>query len=374
MLEAQTVMTPVERVKDAVLEKMTELQTTGQSTINKFICRSAILLIPILLLLIYSSGLMAGRLTRPIRQLEGGVREIAAGNLQRKLYLKTGDELETLAESFNQMTEELTASMERLAKTTAQKERIETELSVGTRIQTGLLPAGQNPFPKRKDFDLAAMMKPAREVGGDFYDFYFLDEHHLVITVADVFDKGVPAALFMVIAKTLIKNAALSGIFKGPGEILSNVNNELCRNNTEEMFVTVWLGIIDVSNGHMVSASGGHEYPMLCRKGEGYELIKDIHGPGLATFEDITYDEWEGELYPGDLLSLYTDGVPEATDASGELFGMERMTDALNASRSEESLKDKLQSVKQAVDAFVGDAPQFDDITMTVFEYKGDKT
>ena len=112
---------------------------------------------------------------------------------------------------------------------------------------------------------------------------------------------------------------------------------------------------------------------MLCRKGGSYELIKDIHGPGLATFEDIDYDEWEGELYPGDHLFLYTDGVPEATDASGELFGMDRMTDALNVSRSEESLQDKLLSVKRAVDAFVGDAPQFDDITMTIFEYKGDR-
>ena len=322
------------------------------------------------------------RLVKPLIQLkQAGIRFIEQddssldedSNFFGELELNTGDEIEDLWMTMKELESNIASSVRNLERVTAEKERIDTELSVATKIQSDMLPGVFPAFPDRSEFDLYSTMNPAKEVGGDFYDFYLTDDDHLALVMADVSGKGVPAALFMVIAKTLIKNAALSGRFKGPGEILASVNNELCRNNTEEMFVTVWLGIVDISNGHIVSASGGHEYPMLCRKGGSYELIKDIHGPGLATFEDIDYDEWEGELYPGDHLFLYTDGVPEATDASGELFGMDRMTDALNVSRSEESLQDKLLSVKRAVDAFVGDAPQFDDITMTIFEYKGDR-
>ena len=216
------------------------------------------------------------------------------------------------------------------------------------------------------------MMNPAKEVGGDFYDFFLIDDDHLALVMADVSGKGVPAALFMVVTKTLIKNVALSGGHEGPGDILYKVNNELYANNKEEMFVTVWLGILTLSTGHLVSASGGHEYPALCRKGESFELIMDAHGPGLATFEDVDFDEWNGDLGAGDLLFLYTDGVPEATDENDELFGNDRMIAALNDARMQPDLKGMLLEVRQRVNEFVGEADQFDDLTMTILEYKGD--
>lgn len=320
------------------------------------------------------------RLVKPLIQLKDAGRRFIEeddshidenSNYFGELKLYTGDEIEDLWSTMGELEANIASSVRNLERVTAEKERIDTELSVATRIQSDMLPGIFPAFPEKSEFDLYSVMHPAREVGGDFYDFFLTDDDHLALVMADVSGKGVPAALFMVVAKTLIKNVAVSGGCDGPGEMLASVNNELCRNNTEEMFVTVWLGIIDISNGHMVSASGGHEYPVICRRGESYELIKDIHGPGLGTFEDVTYDEWEGQLHPGDQLFLYTDGIPEATDAHGELFGMDRMIAALNDSRSEELLSDRLASVKRAVDDFVGDAPQFDDLTMTIFEYKG---
>jgi sigma-B regulation protein RsbU (phosphoserine phosphatase) len=272
MIEAQTVVTPVERVKDAVLEKMAELQATGQSTINKFICRSAILLIPILLLLIYSSGLMAGRLTRPIRQLEGGVREIAAGNFDKKLQISTGDEIENLAESVNSMSEDLKLYTENLAQVAAEKERSRTELEVAAQIQQDMLPSTFPPFPERQEFSIYALMQPARDVGGDFYDFYIVQDNYLVVTIADVSGKGVPAALFMAKCQSVLKSCIMGA--KSPenlGAILEKANRELCQNNEAAMFVTVLVGVLDLRNGHFTYAHCGHCPPLLQHEGH-YEF------------------------------------------------------------------------------------------------------
>ena len=289
-----------------------------------------------------------------------------------RLNLNTGDETEELWETMKELEASIERSARSLERVTAEKERIDTELSVATRIQSDLLPGVFPAFPDRSEFDLYSMMNPAKEVGGDFYDFFLIDDDHLALVMADVSGKGVPAALFMVVTKTLIKNVALSGGHEGPGDILYKVNNELYANNKEEMFVTVWLGILTLSTGHLVSASGGHEYPALCRKGGSFELIMDAHGPGLATFEDVDFDEWNGELGAGDLLFLYTDGVPEATDENDELFGNDRMIAALNDARMQPDLKGMLLEVRQRVNEFVGEADQFDDLTMTILEYKGD--
>ena len=243
----------------------------------------------------------------------------------------------------------------------------EAELSVASNIQRNMLPCIFPAFPEHNEFDIYATMTPAKEVGGDFYDFFLLDDDHLVMVIADVSDKGVPAALFMVIAKTLLKNCAQSG--DSPREILEKVNNQLCENNDAEMFVTVWLGKIQLSTGKMVCANAGHEYPVIRHGNGAYELLHDRHGFVLAGMENARYREYELTLEPGDKLFVYTDGVTEATNAARELYGTDRMLQALNRA-AEASPEETLSRVKADIDSFVGNAPQFDDITMLSFEMK----
>ena len=205
-------------------------------------------------------------------------------------------------------------------------------------------------------------------MGGDFYDFFLTDEDHLALVMADVSGKGVPAALFMMVSKALLKNSALTG--KSPGEILSSVNETICSNNKMEMFVTVWMGILEISTGKVTAANAGHEYPVICRGDRGFELFKDRHGFVIGGMDGMRYKEYELMLNPGDRLFLYTDGLPEATDADEELFGTDRMIAALN-SVVNGTPADILRGVQDEVNFFVGDAEQFDDLTMLCLEYKG---
>ncbi len=336
--------------------------------------------IVLITLSIFVSLVNSSRLVRPIMQLrEAGMRfiEREALELDRapdyfgSLELFTRDEIEDLWVTMQDLEINIVTSVRSLQRVTAEKERIDTELSVATKIQSDMLPKIFPAFPERDEFDIYSTMNPAKEVGGDFYDFFLIDDDHLALVMADVSGKGVPAARCMVISKTIRKNVALSGKYDGPGEILSDVNNKLCEGNEEDMFVTVWLGILTISTGELVSASGGHEYPVLCRKNKRFKMIKDVHGPGLGTFEDVNFEEWRGTLESGDMLFLYTDGVPEATNENKELFGNVRMLAALNESIGEESLGDMLTKVREQVDSFVGDAPQFDDLTMTILKYIG---
>jgi sigma-B regulation protein RsbU (phosphoserine phosphatase) len=211
-------------------------------------------------------------------------------------------------------------------------------------------------------------MDPAKEVGGDFYDFFLIDGEHLGLVMADVSGKGVPAALFMVIAKTLIKNRAQMG--GGPAETLRYVNDQLCEGNDAELFVTVWFAILDLQTGRGVAANAGHEHPVLRRENGKFELVLYRHSPAVATLAGMKFREHEFEMHPGDTLFVYTDGVPEATNAGNELFGTDRMLDALNreADAAPETL---LRNVRKDLDDFVGDAPQFDDITMLGLHYRG---
>ena len=223
-------------------------------------------------------------------------------------------------------------------------------------------------FPERKDLDIYASMHPAKEVGGDFYDFFLIDESHMCLVMADVSGKGVPAALFMVIAKTLIKNRAMVG--DSPAEILKKVNEQLCDGNEEELFVTVWVAVIDLKTGCGKAANAGHEHPAIRRRGGSFELSIYKHSPAVATMEGIRFREHDFKLYPGDCLFVYTDGVTEATNNKDELFGLDRMLDALNSSANT-SPEQQLLSVRKAIDAFAAGAPQFDDITMLSFLYWG---
>ncbi len=243
-----------------------------------------------------------------------------------------------------------------------------TELTLATRIQADMLPNIFPAFPDRRDFDVYAAMDPAKEVGGDFYDFFLIDETHLGMVMADVSGKGVPAALFMMIAKILVQNFAMTG--RSPAEVLQAVNDQICANNREEMFVTVWMGILDTATGRIAAANAGHEYPAVMTPGRGFELIKDKHGFVIGGMEGLTYREYEMTLTPGSKLFLYTDGVPEATDGDNEMFGTDRMLEALNRD-PDAPPKEILRNVRRAVDEFVRDAEQFDDLTMLCLAFRG---
>ncbi len=285
-----------------------------------------------------------------------------------RLNIRTGDEVETLCDSVKQMEQDINSYITNLTAVTAEKERIGAELNVATQIQADMLPRIFPAFPDREEFDIYATMTPAKEVGGDFYDFFLIDENHIGLVMADVSGKGVPAALFMVIAKTLIKNHAMNG--ESPAEILHNVNEQLCEGNEADLFVTVWLAVIDISTGRGIAANAGHEHPALRRADGQYELIVYRHSPAVATMQGMRFKEHEFELHPGDSLFVYTDGVPEANDINYTLFGADRMLEALNRDPSA-SPQDLLKNVRDGIDEFVGTADQFDDITMLAFSYFG---
>ena len=277
-------------------------------------------------------------------------------------------EIGVLANSVHKMEADLIQYIENLTRVTAEKERIGAELNVATQIQADMLPSIFPAFPGRNEFDIYASMDPAKEVGGDFYDFFLVDDDHLAIVMADVSGKGVPAALFMVIAKTLIKNRAQMG--DSPAQVLSNVNEQLCEGNEAELFVTVWMAVLQISTGRGLAANAGHEHPVIRRKGGLYELVQYRHSPAVATMPGVRFREHEFELHPGDDLFVYTDGVPEATDANNEMFGTDRMLSALNRN-PDAPLEDMLKNVRKDIDTFVGSAPQFDDITMLGLHYSG---
>ena len=244
----------------------------------------------------------------------------------------------------------------------------ETELNMATEIQAGMLPSIFPAFPDRPEFDIHASMDPAKEVGGDFYDFFMIDDDHLAMVIADVSGKGVPAALFMMSSKILINDHAIMG--GSPAEILKRVNKQVCANNDAHMFVTVWLGILEISTGFLTTTSAGHEYPIININGK-YEILKDVHGIAIGVTDMAMYKNTEIHLKKGDSVFVYTDGVAEATDANNELFGTDRTVDALNKIPKDVSQKEVLAGVRTAVDAFVKQAPQFDDLTMLGLKYNG---
>ena len=247
-----------------------------------------------------------------------------------------------------------------------ENERIRSELAMASRIQSAMLPGIFPAFPERKEFDIYASMDPVRGVGGDFFDFFFIDRDRLCLLIADVSGKGIPAALFMMASKIILADNAKSG--KSPAQILQDTNEAICANNPEEMFVTVWLGILDISTGLLTTANAGHEYPALMHADGQFELFRDRHGLVVGGMPGVKYHEHSLQMYPGSKLFVYTDGVPEATDAENALFGTTRMLEALNA-HANESPKQILHGVRQAVNEFVSDMEQFDDLTMMCLEY-----
>ena len=340
------------------------------SDLNAVVARQAL---PIMGTMILSMAVIVALLvfflrrgvTKPMNKLISLVDNFEHGQMPEETF-RHDDEIQWLADSFREMTIRMDNYTKELTAVTAEKERIGAELNVATQIQADMLPRIFPPFPDREEFDLYAVMDPAKEVGGDFYDYFLIDDDHLALVMADVSGKGVPAALFMVIAKTLLKNRAQAG--GGPDEILRDVNDQLCEGNEADMFATCWLGILTLSTGHLITANAGHENLAVYRKGAGFELIKDRHGLPLAAMEGSRYRTHELDLGHGDALFIYTDGVPEATNGANELFGMERAVEALNKV-GEKTPREIIVSIREDVDAFVGDAPQFDDMTMLCLRF-----
>jgi len=343
-------------------------QINMMSTVSIVVSTVAIVLILLLLLFI------SWRITLPIKSLLTASKEIARGNLDYSIDIHTRDEIEELGVSVNKMAVDLKDYIANLQTVTAEKERIGAELDVATKIQTSMLPCLFPAFPHRDEFDIYASMQPAKEVGGDFYDFFLIDDQTLGIVMADVSGKGIPAALFMVIAKTLIKNTAQTASFggggKSPKEVLEIVNNLLYENNDADMFVTVFLGYFEIPSGKLTYVNAGHNPPLIKRAGEKFDWLKTKQGFILGGVEDISYTQYEIELKAGDELLLYTDGITEAVNNEEELFSEQSLLESANKAY-DLPLKELTESIKRDIDTFAEGAQQADDITMLILRYLG---
>ena len=359
----------VDRPTDTMLKEYDKINELASEDYNEGLTHSKqtfLVMMGVILLFGFGAALfVANRIVKPIECMtddivKGGNEE---GVFVMKSIYKTHDEIELLAESFADLSFKTKQYIEHITQITKEKERIGTELALARKIQADMLPNIYPAFPDRPEFDIYATMNPAKEVGGDFYDFFLIDNDHLGVVMADVSGKGVPAALFMMMSKILIQNFAMMGA--SPAEVLEKTNNTVCQNNEEEMFVTVWFGILEISTGKITAANAGHEFPILKKADGQFEVFKDQHGFVVGGMEGMKYKEYEMTLERGGALFLYTDGVPESTDADEELFGTERLIDTLNSHCGDSiNVVELLTGVKDAVDDFVGDADQFDDLTM----------
>ena len=276
-------------------------------------------------------------------------------------------EVGVLANAFKTMVLDIDSYIHDLTIATAENERIATELNIATKLQADMLPSIFPAFPDRSEFEIYATMQPAREVGGDFYDFFMVDENHLGMVIADVSGKGIPAALFMVIAKTLISNWARNG--DEAKDVFSKVNNSLCEGNENAMFVTAWLGILNIETGLVTCVNAGHEPPLIKKASGAFEFIKNERNPMLGMMENVHYKQSIFEMKKDDMLYLYTDGVTDAHSETEELYGKSRLENELN-SMADIDISKILLNVKENIDKFAGIKPQFDDITMLILKMR----
>ncbi len=359
---------------EAMLTQFNNIQNGAIDTYKKGIANAQItiivLLLAVVIVAVTAAVILSKRIVKPLEAITARVRSLGGNDLQFHMEdaYRTHDEIEVLAESFAMLSGKTVEYIATVERVTAEKERISAELSLATRIQADMLPNIFPAFPGRPEFDIYASMDPAKEVGGDFYDFFLIDDDHLCMVIADVSGKGIPAALFMMASKNILANNAM--ISKSPAQILTDTNAAICSNNREQMFVTAWLGILEISTGNLTAANAGHEYPVLMQPDGRFEFYKDKHGLVIGGMDGVKYKEYEIMLKPGAKLFLYTDGVPEATNAEQELFGSERLLEALNSEVSA-TPEQVLENVRAHVDAFVKQAEQFDDLTMLCLEYKG---
>lgn len=360
---------------DATIRRMTDASV---EKLDGYMVRTTLLIACVVALLffvlIYAGRRASEHFVRPIRALSDGVREIAGGNLEKKLDIKTGDEIESLAISFNAMTDELVRYMKNLAEITAKEERIATELSVASRIQENMLPNIFPPFPDHRDFDIYATMDAAKVIGGDFYDFYLLDDDHVVITIADVSGKGIPAALFMVVAKVILKNV-MQALQAGDdlADAAVRANEQLCQNNETMMFVTAFIAVLDLRDGTLSYVNAGHTPPVLIRAADGgFQPLDVERNFVLGGMEGFDYVAQTTTMRAGDVLFCYTDGVTEAANEEDALYGEKRLFSSLmEVCEEPPHLRELLAAVRASLNRFVGAAEQSDDITMLALSYKG---
>ena len=345
---------------------MRELQDARENYIINIVMLTIILIITVAVLTLYY---IRSRFVRPLMKVADETARFAKENTKGEdlANISSFQELSTLGHSIDTMETDMVNYIDNLTDVTAKQERIEAELQFAENIQQNSIPNEFPAFPDRKDIDIYATMDPAKEVGGDFYNYFFLDDDHLVLVVGDVSDKGVPAALFMMISNLVIRDRCHMG--GTPSEIMEFVNKHLIDYNKAEMFVTIWLGILELSTGKVVCVNAGHEDPIVYHKGKGYEVFESQHGLVAGVMEDLKYKDFEFTINKGDKIFLYTDGVPEATNANEELFSVERTVDALNEIQ-DGTPEETLAHVRKRIDEFVGEAPQFDDLTMVCFEWK----
>ena len=352
-------------------ESIINMRDDALSSINLIIIMVIVAFVVILAVVVFVIGYVSQKfsntLTQPITALQEGVHRIAEGNLNYSIDIHTGDEIEDLGLSVNKMASDLKDYIDNLQKVTADRERIGAELNVATRIQASMLPCIFPAFPDRSEFDIHATMIPAKEVGGDFYDFFLVNENQLAVVVADVSGKGVPSALFMVIAKTLIKNNAQNG--RSPQEVFEIVNDLLCENNEAAMFVTVFMGVLDIPTGKFTYVNAGHNPPLIKRAGGDYQWLPTKPGFVIAGMEGMTYKQDEIFLNENDMIYMYTDGVTEAANTEDKLFSDPKLLEVANQHKSLE-LKEFLAKIKEEIDIFAENAEQADDITMLVLKVK----
>jgi sigma-B regulation protein RsbU (phosphoserine phosphatase) len=324
-----------------------------------------------LLLLSIAVAFIARSITNPLRAMARVTKTIATGNLDIELpVVKSGDEVGKLSEAFQYMKDSLKEYIKQLTETTASKERIESELKIAHDIQMSILPKIFPPFPERSEFDIYAMIEPAREVGGDFYDFFFTDDENFCFVIGDVSGKGVPASLFMAVAKTLIKATALKGI--DPGKILTEVNRELSQGNDSCMFATIFCGLLNTKTGVLSFANGGHNTPFLIRGGREVTYLEGKRGLVVGAMEESAYETERINLRFGDALFMYTDGVTEAVNGGGELFSDDRLKRQVIALQGK-SIQEMIGGIMEEIHSFSHGAEQYDDIAMLMIRFNGEK-
>lgn len=377
VMDVAEVIAPALESEEEILALTETVTIRQEETIQRMLFSFVIGMVLVAVLVGLAGTLFSRRLTEPICTLTEAVAGMDAGNLNYRLQLHTGDEIEDLNNAFRGMAKQLQSYIANLAKITAEKERIRTEIAVASRLQADMLPNAEVSFPNRRDFRLAASMTPAKGVGGDFYDFFLLEEDKLVLVMADVSGKGVPAALFMVEARTLMRSCLLSvrreeqSIEQWLARAVEEVNANLCANNPNGMFVTAWIGVLHLTLGDLFYVNAGHCPLLLCHTDGTCEYITALSGLVLG-LEQMTYRAFGVRLRQGESLLLYTDGVTEATNAEGELYGEERLFHTIqNGGKAEASPKMLLQKVQQDVDAFQEAVEPFDDMTLLAVTYYG---
>ena len=321
-------------------------------------------------LLIITVILIATGITRPLRTLVSATEEVAAGNFDLVIPApKTGGEVGKLTESFSSMTVSLKDYIEKLTETTTAKERIESELQIAHDIQMSIIPRMFPPFPEMEEFDIFADIKPAKEVGGDYYDFFFIDDDHLCFTIGDVSGKGVPASLFMAVTRTLIRAKTIRGL--SPAQVMCRVNEDLCLNNESGMFVTIFLGFFNIRTGEIQYCNGGHDAPFIVHPNGKVEPMGEPDGLLVGVIENFDYITNKFKLEADDALILFTDGVHEAMDVNDNLFSIERLVELLE--RMNDTDPEKMtKTVFHAVQEYEKGAVQSDDVTILSLKYYGD--